>query len=70
MQHRLDFEGNLWWHGAYANWIEVMGASPLGWLLPIPAYPNKDNGLDYTPNPRFSPQGVLLPRHQWPEHLR
>ncbi|KAM0787748.1 hypothetical protein ACM66B_003805 [Microbotryomycetes sp. NB124-2] len=68
---RLGKEGNLWWLGsARANWEMVMGKRKLGWLLPVQARPESDDGLSYRPNPRFSPEGYLRRRSEWPRELR
>ncbi|GAA5821516.1 hypothetical protein JCM3770_001057 [Rhodotorula araucariae] len=68
---RLGREANLWWLGSKrANWEMVMGKEKLPWFLPIPARPHGDDGLSYTPNPRFSDTGEWRPRREWPEDLR
>ncbi|GAA5884617.1 hypothetical protein JCM16303_003684 [Sporobolomyces ruberrimus] len=68
---RLGKEGNLWWLGSWrANWEMVMGKEKLGWIFPIPARPAPDDGLSYTPNPRFDKDGVWRPRKDWPVELR
>ncbi|GAA5870727.1 hypothetical protein JCM3774_001735 [Rhodotorula dairenensis] len=68
---RPDREGNLWWLGSSrANWEMVLGKAKPGWFLPIPAKPTMDDGLHYTPNPRFSPEGYWRERRFWPAELR
>ncbi|GAA6002439.1 hypothetical protein JCM10207_001119 [Rhodosporidiobolus poonsookiae] len=68
---RHGTEGNLWWLGSKrANWEAVMGEHKLPWFLPIPAKPDRNDGLSYTPNPRFSPEGIWRKRREWPKELR
>ncbi|GJE88984.1 DHHC zinc finger domain-containing protein [Phanerochaete sordida] len=62
-------EGNLWWLGSYReNWESVMGHSKWGWFLPIGRSPQ--DGVNWTPNPRFHSDGRPRPRSQWPAELR
>ncbi|GAA5928604.1 DHHC family palmitoyltransferase [Sporobolomyces koalae] len=68
---RLGREGNLWWLGSKRkNWEMVMGRAKLGWIFPIRAKPDHDDGLHYVPNPRFDRDGVWRPRKDWPVELR
>ncbi|KAF5334978.1 hypothetical protein D9611_010038 [Ephemerocybe angulata] len=67
---RLGTEGHVWWIGGRRReWEAVMGANPLGWILPIGKSPS--DGLEYPVNPRFDPvSGRWRRREQWPEELR
>jgi len=65
----LSREGNIWWKGnKYAEWVEVMGDSWLGWIFPVGRGLN--DGLTYSVNPRFDEEGRWRRRADWPEELR
>jgi len=65
----LSTEGNIWWKGSrYAEWVDVMGVSWLGWIFPVGR--GLGDGLTYPVNPRFDEEGRWRRRAEWPEELR
>ncbi|KAH9477093.1 Palmitoyltransferase PFA3 [Psilocybe cubensis] len=67
---RLDKEGNIWWRGnARDEWVDVMGSSWIGWILPT-LRNGGSNGLEYPVNPRFDFEGRWRKRSEWPAALR
>jgi len=62
-------EGNIWWLGSKrANWEAVMGKSVWWWFLPIGH--SEGDGLTFPVNPRFSEDGIWMPKRDWPPELQ